>query len=282
MKPAIDGLNHSVKKHVLDSNMVVKVFDVSQARECAAGMQMNRRRCMCRHRQVCRVTQRADSEKFADASATRRVRLLNVHRTGVNHALEVRQSYPYSPAAMSIPAGTRSRISRRPSRSSDVTGSSNQLTSNSVNFSAMRALVCANTRHWHPRYNSTSGPIASRAALPEHVVCRVAANLHLYGFDSFSAHPANCFRQLFFGVRSESAASVDFDARLAAPCSRAPTAGSEVCLSDPTERNVDRSDGHRTDSGTPQVANRVPHCRPASGDVHGIASAHDRNQRMGY
>jgi hypothetical protein len=40
MKPAGNRLDSSFKKHVLDSDMIVEVLDVPQARESAARMQM--------------------------------------------------------------------------------------------------------------------------------------------------------------------------------------------------------------------------------------------------
>src|SRR6185312_9518322 len=67
-------------------------------------------------------------------------------------------------AAIFIPAGARSRISRSPSRSSEETGSSNQLTRCAANRSACSSACLRSYAPLASTKSSTPGPIALRAA----------------------------------------------------------------------------------------------------------------------
>src|SRR6185312_3296727 len=174
--------------------------------------------CACSDGAVC-----ADSaiERASHNAPTRRKFEMPAHRdasacrTSTAPASSIRRkyhrSYPYSPAAISIPLGARSRINRSPSRSSDDTGSSNHVTSDAANASAC-ASACLRLYAPFASTNNAAcdtGPIASRGAHPVDVVTRMRADLHLDARNSGRDPAAELLLQPRDRIRRESPAAID-------------------------------------------------------------------------
>ena len=125
--------------------------------------------------------------------------------TRAEQVAEVGGTYAYSPAAMSSPAAPRSRTSRSPSRSSELTGSSNHVTPHSARVAlAPSASACFGVNApFASTYSSASSPIASRAASRRvRIALRLAADLHLHARDAVGDPAAELLAQPVERVRA--------------------------------------------------------------------------------
>ena len=76
---------HPVEQHVLDANMVMKPFEMTQARRRTGDMQVQRWRTMSGQVDVVRIGERINPEKAGDTAATTDVGLHDVDGACVQH-----------------------------------------------------------------------------------------------------------------------------------------------------------------------------------------------------
>ena len=111
-----------------------------------------------------------------------------------------------------MPAGARSRMSRRPSRSSEDTGSSNHDTASCAKRSACASACLRVYAPFASTIRRTSGPIAcARGLHAPDVGVRVAPDLHLHRADAVRRPAFELLFELRNGVRRKAAAAVHRD-----------------------------------------------------------------------
>src|SRR5688572_32450592 len=89
LQRAVDRFRDAVEEQVLDTLVIVKVFEVPHSPECAAGMQVQRGCRVRGERKVVCVTERTDLEESSDTRTSRRVSLQHVDGPCLDHPLEV-------------------------------------------------------------------------------------------------------------------------------------------------------------------------------------------------
>src|SRR6185503_3111182 len=75
-----------IEQHVLDTDMIVKPLKVPQSRRGARNVQMQRRRAMAGKIDMIGLAQGANLQERRDASTSRYVGLLYVHRLRFQHS----------------------------------------------------------------------------------------------------------------------------------------------------------------------------------------------------
>jgi hypothetical protein len=74
---------------MLDTDVVVEPFQMAEPGRGAGRMQVQRRRAVARQVNVMSLAKRRSQEKSRHAPAPRRIRLLHIHGTGIQHAAEI-------------------------------------------------------------------------------------------------------------------------------------------------------------------------------------------------
>src|SRR5581483_5970394 len=73
-------LRQAVKEHLLDADVIMKVFDVTQRPGCAGGMSMLCGRAVRRKRNVVCLAQRRNLQEAGDSATAGRVGLQHIYR----------------------------------------------------------------------------------------------------------------------------------------------------------------------------------------------------------
>ena len=179
-----------------------------------------------------------------------------------------------------MPAGARSRIRRRPSRSSEVTGSSNHVTPRSVNFFAISSACLREYAPLASTYSEASVPIDSRAAFTRSKSSSGSRPIFIFtALIPWSTHPPSCRCSCSNGVRGESTAAIYLCARLRGSQERNQRKIQKRRFQIPN-CGVDGRDGHRADAWPAQVPYGVPHFRPSGRHVHCALSLDQRNEHV--
>ena len=174
---------------------------------------------MSRERDAACVAERGRAQETGDTAAPRRVRLQHVDGTRRQHPLEVpRRVAVFARGDRPSSTGARSRTKASPSRSSDDTGSSNQVTpTGRRSVRPRRAPASARTRRSRRRTarRSRRSPRGPRARGP--VVAGSAPIFILTRGNPRSFQADSCRRQLVERVGREAAAAVRRDGRSGRP-----------------------------------------------------------------
>src|SRR5262249_25631388 len=91
MQSPVHGFQNVLEDHSLDSNMIVKVFQMTSGRNCTAHVSMNRGSRMGRRRKVIRVCQGGRLEKSTDSCASGCIGLQYINSAPLQHPPEIRR-----------------------------------------------------------------------------------------------------------------------------------------------------------------------------------------------
>src|SRR5579859_1503816 len=86
---AIPWFRHPVKEHLLDPNVVEKIFQMPERPSCAANMQVHCRSSVRRERHAIRLAQSGSFQEAADACTASRIGLQHIYRAGIEHSAEI-------------------------------------------------------------------------------------------------------------------------------------------------------------------------------------------------
>ena len=90
MHGAADGRPESIEQHLFDTDVIMKVFNVTQGRRRARQLHVNGRAAVCGEGKWVCLSERSDLHKAGHPAATRSVRLQNIHCLRCEHALQVK------------------------------------------------------------------------------------------------------------------------------------------------------------------------------------------------
>ena len=224
------------------------------------------------------LAQGGHAEEVGDARAARGVRLQDVHRARVEHALEVGQVVAVL-AGRDLHARGRA-VAQEPQPFEVVRGD---------RLLEPRHAVGGEALGQPQRFLARVGAVGvdEQLDLATHGLARrphargigrgLASHLHLHHAHPLAPPAAELRAQLVDGVGGEAAAAVDGHARAHRP-EQGDEGDPEQARLEVPEGDVHGGHGRGDDAGPPQVADGVAHGRPRGRHRHGVAADHDGGQ----